>query len=79
MTDDEKNRLMVETWKKAGPELQKIRDQELRAITEEDAARIFDSLEMPVGSLYRSEERRRSLGLIEQQRLFKKLHATHAP
>ena len=77
MTDEEKNRLFVETWKKAGPALEELRKQELRTMSERDSARAFDSLEIPVGSAYRSEERRLSLGFIEQQRLFKKLHGTH--
>ncbi|MEM1159101.1 MAG: hypothetical protein AAF649_13365 [Verrucomicrobiota bacterium] len=78
MTEEEKNRLLVETWKKAGPLLEEMKHQQLRSMTESESARIFDSLEVPVGSAYRSEERRQSLGFIEQQRFFKKLHGTHS-
>lgn len=78
MTDEEKNRLMVETWKEAGPVLEAMRNRELRALTESDSARIFESLEIPPGRAYRSEEQRVSSGFIEQQRLLKKLHGTHS-
>ena len=78
MTDDEKNRLMVATWKKAGPALEAMRNRELRSLTEAESARVFDSLEIPPGGIYRSEERRTSSGFIEQQRLFKKLYGSQS-
>lgn len=48
--------------------LEAIRTAELRNMTEQDAARIFDQLEPP-----RPFEIRPSSGLVEQQRLFRKL------
>ena len=64
----------VATWKIAGPELERIKRRELRALSEEDIlrrlSRVMDSR---VKGTWRRPERLRSSGLIEQQRLFSKL------
>ncbi len=55
-------------WRIAGARLDEMRRQELSAMTEADAARIFDQLD-PV----RPYELRPTSGLVEQQRWFRKL------
>ena len=63
----EQGRAWVRTWEKAGRELERIRAQELAAMTEDDARRamldVFDLWTPP-------EEPSTSSGLLEQQRLF---------
>lgn len=63
----------IETWRRAGPELERIRDLELGALSEERARqRSWDLLSMakPGGTL---PGRRDSSGLVEQQVWFRKL------
>jgi hypothetical protein len=66
----------VDQWKYVtGPELERIKKEELRAMTEEDAfdvARRLSSYESE--SIWIEPSRFDSAGLIEQQRLFSKLH-----
>lgn len=69
-TEKEKMRLWLDAWKVAGRELDEIKTCELRALTEESAARCFDALTWLRESLWFSPERANSEGLIEQQRLF---------
>jgi hypothetical protein len=72
MNETESNRLWVEQWRRTGSLLEKIRHEELRAMTDEQAQRAFQSVadlaferpEWPV---------RKSSGFVEQQRLFLKL------
>ena len=76
MTDNrsvEERELMrrwVETWKRAGPELEAIRQREIR---EADNAQALLSLESAMNFALRSPARRSS-GMVEMQRLFAKLH-----
>lgn len=75
MTDSEKTlaRRWVHTWMEAGPELQKIRDADIRAADTAEALRIF------TGSADWAAKNRPpapSSGLVEQQRWFMKL-ASH--
>ena len=74
LSEAEKMKRWVETWKFAGPELERIKKEELRAMTEEEGTRrallVMDSL---VVGVWRNPARRNSSGLIEQQRLFAKL------
>ena len=68
MTRDEA-REYVERWRKAGPELEKIRREELRTIGPAESRRLFNSL-LELGCLHR--QIRTTSGLVEQQRLFQK-------
>ncbi len=64
----------IETWRVAGPLLEKIRDEELAAMTEEQARTASDAvLSMTDYEHWIAPERRESSGLIEQQRLFARL------
>ncbi len=67
---DQRTKAWVETWLKAGPELDAIRRRELREMTYEDRIRAIDAL-LQLGSQFATE--RDTSGLVEQQRLFRKL------
>lgn len=72
MNEDERQRLKqwVETWKRAGPMLEAIRWQEVHDYNyEENLHIVSDLLEMG----YHFRQPRHASGLVEQQRLFKKL------
>jgi hypothetical protein len=72
MDDSERERLKqwVETWKRAGPELERIRREELRAFQYEKNMALIDSL-LQVGCDHRVP--RATSGLVEQQRRFRRL------
>jgi hypothetical protein len=65
----EEAREYVERWRKAGPELEKVRREELRRMSDADALKLVKVL-LEVGS--RSCECRATSGLVEQQRIFRK-------
>jgi hypothetical protein len=68
--DRELLRQWVETWRRAGPELEEIRRREIEAIDTGEAIRqIFGSSE----SLFRNLEAPTTSGLVEQQAWFAKL------
>lgn len=71
LTEEEKMRLWVDTWKTTAVELDRIKTEELQALTEEQSARCFDDLAWPSEQLWFSPERSNSEGLVEQQRLFR--------
>jgi len=63
----------IETWKRAGPELEAIRRRELARMTDEEArAAAADLLSLPLPS---DMPERRDSGLVEQQRWFMRLRA----
>ena len=71
MTESERERLKqwVETWKRAGPELERVRREELRAFRHEENVGLIESL-LDIGVEFGRP--RLTSGLIEQQRLFMK-------
>jgi len=74
LTEKEAMRRWVETWKIAGEELDRIKWEELRAMTEDDAARTFECLSMHPRDGWMRPERLQDSGLVEQQRFFRKFH-----
>jgi hypothetical protein len=70
MTEKEMIRRWVETWKQAGPELEKIR---LREVREEDNLLSLQLLAPLFELAARSEPPQPSSGLVEMQRYFAKL------
>ena len=70
LSDEEKNRRWVETWKRAGPELERIKREELRNFRYEDHIETINAL---IGSALKVGTPRTTTGLVEQQRLFGKL------
>ncbi len=71
-TEKDKMRRWLDAWEIAGRELDEAKTCELRALTEQDAARRFDALAWPRESLWFSPERSGSEGFIEQQRFFQR-------
>ena len=63
----------VDTWKYVtGPELERIKREELRAMTEKDAFEAAQRLSVhPPGEIWIEPSQRDAQGLVEQQRLFK--------
>lgn len=59
-------------WRLAEIGLLEVKRADLRALTDADAIASFNALAMPPELVYRSPERERSLGFIEQQRIFGK-------
>ena len=59
----------AETWKRAGPALERFRREELRRFRYEDNVGAIDSL---LDMAVRHAPPRPSSGLVEQQRLFRK-------
>ncbi len=68
MTRDEA-REYVERWRKAGPELEKVRREELRRLTDDDVRAQIHAL-LEIGGLVACN--RPSSGLVEQQRIFQR-------
>jgi hypothetical protein len=62
----------IAVWKEAAVELDRIKWDELRALTEKQAAEIFASFDCAGVESWRSPERRDGAGLVEQQRWFQK-------
>jgi hypothetical protein len=62
-------RRWVEQWRVTGPELARIRRQELRALTDARALVAANRLLSLVGVVYRNPARRTHSGLVEQQAL----------
>jgi hypothetical protein len=73
-TEKERMRQWVENWKVVGEETDRLKTEALRALTQEEAAEQFNGMDCDPALVWTSEERRYSSGLIEQQRLFSKLH-----
>ena len=64
-------RKWVETWKRAGPELDAVRRRELEALTDDDIRRIVQNLmSVPLPPDF---PMRLDSGLVEQQRWFARL------
>ena len=70
MTEKEMIRLWVQTWKEAGPELEKIRLQEVR---EEDNLLSLRILARLFNLATRTEPLSDTSGLVDMQRYFAKL------
>ena len=69
MDEREQMRRWVETWKKAGPALEKIRRREIQ---EADNLKSLESLTSIINDAVRLPPRPSS-GMVEMQRLFRKL------
>jgi len=65
----------VEAWRETGQVLDRLKWDELRKMTEADAARAFTEWDYPLPSPWKREIRPEDNGLVEQQRWFMKAHA----
>ncbi|HEV3417105.1 MAG TPA: hypothetical protein VG056_09840 [Pirellulales bacterium] len=72
MDNRDASKQWVEHWKRVGPILEKVRHDELRAMTDEQAARACESL-FEFALAAPSYQVRKTSGFVEQQRLFLKL------
>ncbi len=70
VTEKELIQQWVETWKAAGPELEKIR---LREVRDEDTGLSLRSLASAFNHATSSQPARETSGLVEMQRFFRKL------
>ncbi len=66
----------VKTWTRASVALRKVKMAELAALTDDETRRLVAALLDPVftRNAYKNPKRISYSGLVEQQRLFKKLH-----
>jgi len=71
--DLETQRAWARTWQETGKALEAIRRAELRTLTPEAALRASENVLSLGAGLTLSAERRRTSGLVEQQRLFGRL------
>jgi hypothetical protein len=69
MNGDQKKAWMSQ-WRSAAVDLEKVRAEELRALSEQDSADLFNRCAIPGGDFWISPERAQSSGLVEQQRYF---------
>jgi hypothetical protein len=72
MDKTEAAKLWVEHWQRVAPLLEKVRHDELRAMTDEEARRAFESL-AELACEVNDPRARSTSGFVEQQRLFLKL------
>jgi hypothetical protein len=70
LSEHEQMKLWVETWKRAGAELERIRKEEIRTSKTTD----FLTFSGMLATLLRELPPPCDTGLVEQQRLFKRLH-----
>jgi hypothetical protein len=68
---DEKFGAWVQNWREIGPELDRIRREEIRSANTQESIRAFD---LAFKAALRNQPPRETSGLVEMQRLFKKLH-----
>jgi len=69
-------RQWVENWKRVGPILEKIRHEELRAMTDEESWQTLDALAAFALGLPGQQNPRTTSGFVEQQRRFKNARKT---
>jgi hypothetical protein len=70
VSDQDLIKQRVEAWRRAGPALERVRRAELRALPGDHGGAMIDAL-FEIGCRFAVP--RPSSGLIEQQRLFRKL------
>lgn len=72
MTEEQKAQLKryVETWKRIGPELERMKEEEVRQTDMKKAIRRFDGL---LAHAVRTHPPEATSGLVEQQRIFMKI------
>jgi hypothetical protein len=76
VTEKEKVRERVRQWRTANAEMDRMRTEDLRAMSERESARIFDMLDPgDLSEVWRRPERLESSGMVEQQRIFMRGHA----
>ena len=70
-SDQEQMRAWVENWKRVGPELERMKKEKLRSMSEEEAFNQAEVLSTSAADeVWIEPARAAAAGLIEQQRLF---------
>jgi hypothetical protein len=64
-------KLWMSQWQSAAVELEKVRARELREMTEETSAELFNRCAIAAADFWISPERAESSGLVEQQAIFR--------
>ena len=67
-------RQSIANWKVVSEEMDKMRTERLRALTEEQAAEQFNDMDCDPALIWTPEHRRTWSGLVEQQKYFSKMH-----
>jgi len=67
--------IWVDTWREAGPALEKIKREELRAMTAERALWVADAVLVMASHGWWNPARENWSGLVEQQALFERLRS----
>ncbi len=75
-TEKEKMRQWVENWRIVDGEIERLRLEKLRTLTEAESAAQFNELDCDPALVWAPPERRQWSGLIEQQRLFAQVRAS---
>jgi len=75
MSESQK-KLWMSRWRSAAVELEKVRVQELRELSERDSADLFNRCVIPESDFWISPERSQASGLVEQQKFFMRSHAS---
>ena len=68
--DTERMKAWVKTWKRAGSALQRVKTEELRS---EDYGKDFELIDGMLEWVVDHARERKTSGLVEQQRLFRKM------
>lgn len=72
MSDTDRLRAWVRNWQVIGPELDRMRREEIRSANTQESIKAFD---LAFKAALRKCPSRTTSGLVEMQKLFKKLHA----
>jgi hypothetical protein len=67
---EEEGKVWMSQWRSAAIELEKVRSQELRELSEQGSADLFNRCDIPEGGFWISPERSEASGLVEQQKFF---------
>lgn len=67
---DEQRKAWMSQWRSAAVELEKMRVMELRELSEQDSADLFNRCDIPQCDYWISPERSQASGLVEQQKFF---------
>lgn len=74
--DTERMKAWVNTWKRAGLALQRVKIEELRS---EDYGKDFEAIDGMLDWVVDHARERKTSGLVEQQRLFRKMRNEDYP
>jgi len=74
LTEKERMRQYLKNWEIVSAELEREKVAYLRTLTGSQSAEIFDGMDCDPSMVWKPEERIRSSGSVEQQRIFARGH-----